>query len=190
MRTKHVMVLAAVLGLASSQLAMADPTALDLAKKGNDYVGVQSKDKVLKIYSDKSVASLEPNIWYVVYYDPDIFQKTAEVKFGAGQEIEVSRSMRPFQMPAKARDILDMSKVTVDSDRALKVAQEQPLLKGLTLRYSKMTLADTDNGMAWKIELWAAKVNDPTKTASIGTIYISATDESVLRSDLHPDRAT
>lgn len=190
MKIKHGMVLAAVMGLATTQLALADPTALDLAKKGNDYVGMQSKDKILSIRSDKSVASLTPSIWYVAYYDPDIFTKLAEVKFGAGQEMEVSRSMRPFQMPAKSKDILDMSKISVDSDKALQAAQQQPLLKGLTLRYSKLTLSNTDNGPAWKVELWAAKVNDPTKTAGIGTIWISATDGSVLRSDLKPDRAS
>jgi len=41
----------------------AEPTAFELIKEGNRSLGEQSKDKVLEIHSDKSVASLTPNIW-------------------------------------------------------------------------------------------------------------------------------
>lgn len=188
MKIKQGVVLGAVLGLAAASLALAQPTALGLAKKGNDYIGMQSRDKVLRIYSDKSVGTLEPNVWHVVYYDPDVFQKSVDVKFGAGQEMGVSHPMA-FQLPAKADDVMDQSKVTVDSNHALRIAESQPLLKGLTLRSSKMTLSKTDNGPTWKVELWAAKVSDPTKTAGIGNIQISAADGSIIKSDLHPDSA-
>lgn len=189
MKMKQGLVLGAVLGLAAGSIALADqPTALSLVKKGDSYVGMQSKDKVLKIYSDKSVGTLEPNMWHVVYYDPDATMKSQEVKFGAGQEMEASSPMR-FALPAKSDNVMDPSKVTVDSDKALKIAQEQPLLKGLTLKSSKMTLWKTDNGPTWKVELWAEKVSDPTKMAGIGNIQISATDGSVIKTDLHPDSA-
>src|SRR5262245_8518003 len=46
----------------------AEMTAFELAKEGNRYVGEQSKDKVVQIRSEKSVASMIPDIWYVVYY--------------------------------------------------------------------------------------------------------------------------
>ena len=189
MKMKQGVVLGAVLGMAMTQVALADPTALNLGKKGNDYVGVQSKDKIVEIYSDKSVATLEPNVWYVVYYDPSVPLKTVEVKFGGGEEMDVSHPIHPFQMPAKMESVLDQSKLKVDSDRALNVATSQPVLKGLTLRASKMTLSDTDNGMVWRVELWAAKVGDSTKQANIGSVYISADDGSVVKSDLHPDSA-
>src|SRR5580658_8789005 len=186
MKRNKGLVLGAVLGLASTQLLLADPTALQLVRNGDNYVGVQSKDKLLEIYSDKSVATLEPNIWHVVYYDPDFTMKFVEVKFGAGQEMDVSH---PFHaaLPAKATDILDQSKLNVDSDRALHIAAAQPLLKGLTLRSSKMMLKNTDNGVVWNVEFWAAKVGDPTKEAGVGSVTISANDGSVLNSDLHPD---
>jgi hypothetical protein len=187
MKTKHGMVLGAVLGLVTALVASAEPTALDLVNKGDQYVGVQSKDKVIQISSDKSVATLTPNIWHIVYYDPDSTFKTVEVKFGAGQEMEVSHPMRMF--PDKPGDILDLSKLRVDSDRALKIAASQPLLKALTLRASKMTLGNTDDGVVWKVELWAAKVGDSTKEADIGSLTISAADRSVVRSDLHPGNA-
>jgi hypothetical protein len=187
MKTKHGIVVGAVLGLAMAGVASADPTALDLVSKGDQYVGVQSKDKVIQISSDKSVATLTPNVWDVLYYDPDSTFKTVGVKFGAGQEMDVSHPLRMF--PAKLEEILDLGKVRVDSDRALKIAASQPLLKALTLRASKMTLQNSDDGVVWKVELWAAKVGDSTKEADIGSITISAADKSVIRSDLHPGNA-
>jgi len=183
-------VLGAVLGLATARMALAEsePTALDLIKKGNDYVGIQSKDKIVQVYSDRSVASLQPNIWHVVYYDPSELTRTTDVKFEAGQETAIAH-MRPFQLPARPNQVVDLSKVTVDSDRAVDIAASQPLLKGLKLRYSKVTLQNGDNGPEWKIELWSAKVSDPTKDANVGTVRISAADGSVLQSNLHPGNA-
>jgi hypothetical protein len=72
----------------------ADPTAFELIKLGDQYVGSQSQDKVVQIRSEKSVGTLTPNIWYVVYYDPDATLKAVEVKFGAGQKLDVSHPLR------------------------------------------------------------------------------------------------
>jgi hypothetical protein len=188
MKMSHKLILGAVLAFTTTQLALADPTAFQLAKQGNQYVGVQSKDKILQIYSEKSTTGLEPNDWHVVYFDPDTFVKSADVEFENGQQTGVSHMKRPFQMPAKERDILDMSKITVDSNRALSIAQAQPALKGLTLKYSKMNLEYDDKGPTWTVELWAAKAKDPAKDTSVGKVWILATDGSVIRADLNPDR--
>jgi len=189
MRIKQGIALGALLGLASSRMALADPTALDLVKRGDDYVGIQSKDKVVEIYSDRSVASLEPNIWHIAYYDPTVMSKTVEVKFEAGQETGVAHPMHPFTLPAKPEQILDLSKITVDSDHAVNIAASQPLLKGLNLRYSKVTLQRGEMGPEWKVELWSAKVSDPTRDANVGYVRISAADGSILQSNLHPGSA-
>jgi len=189
MKRKYGLLIGAVAGLAAAQIALADETALNLIKKGNDYVGMPSRDKVLEIYSDKSIGSLSPNVWYVVYYDPTVAFKAVEVKFGAGQEMEVSHSIQPFRLPARERDVMDSAQMSVDSDRALAIAQSQPLLKNLTLRSSRMTLERGDSGPAWRIQLFAAGVNDPSKEADIGTVVLSATDGSVIKADLNPARA-
>lgn len=175
------------MGLASARMALADPTAFDLVSKGDQYVGVQSKDKIIEISSDKSVGSVEPNIWHLLYFDPDSTFKSVQVTFGAGQEMEVAHPFRMF--PNNARDVLDWSSLSVDSNRALKIASSQPLLQNLTLKSSKLTLANTDDGVVWKVELWAAKVNDATKEADLGSVEISATDRSVVKTDLHPSNA-
>lgn len=190
MKLNYGFAVGVILGLAAAQMASAEQTALDLVKKGDSYVGIQSKDKVLQIYSDKSVASLTPNIWHVVYYDPSTFIKSVEVKFGAGLEMAVTHPFHMFQMPAKPEQILDLSKITVDSNRALAIASTQPLLKGLTLRAAQLTLQKVDGTPTWKVVLWAAKVSDPTKEADLGSVSISAIDRSVLNVDLHPNHAS
>jgi hypothetical protein len=187
MSQKHKLLFVAALGFAVTRAALAEPTAFDLAKKGDAYVGVQSKDKVLRIRSDKSVTSLTPNIWYVAYYDPDSMFKSVEVKFGAGEEMKVSHPVRLFLIPASEHDILDQSKLTVDSDKALKIAEAQPLLKELSLKESKLTLEHGDDGPVWKVQLWAAKLKNPNDNANVGVVIISATDGSVIKSDLHPN---
>ena len=188
MNAGHKLFFAAALGFAMTRAALADPTAFDLIKKGNDFIGVQSKDKVVQIHSDKSVASLTPNIWYVAYYDPDAGFKTVEVKFGAGEKMDVSHPVRPFQAPPGENLILDRSKLKVDSDQALKIAAAQPLLKALTLKTSKLTLDHGDVGPVWKVQLWAAKLNNPNKDVDIGVVILSATDGSVIKTDLHPNK--
>jgi len=188
MNAKHKLFFAALLGFAVTGVALAQPTAFDLARKGDAYIGVQSKDRVVQIRSDKSIASLTPNIWYVVYYDPDAMLKCVEVKFGAGEKMNVSHPMRPFQIPTSEREILDSSKLKVDSDKALKIAESQPLLKDLTLKASKLTLNHSDGGPVWKVQLWAARLKNPKNDADVGVVFISATDGSVTKSDLHPNK--
>ena len=193
MKRNEGLVLGAVLALATAQLASAQPTALDLLKQGDNYVGVQSKDKILEIFSEKSVAGLEPNVWHVVYYNPDVFFKSTDVKFGAGQEMEVSYPMHPlhvFQMPAQPDQVMDSSRLKVDSDQALQIATSQPLLKGLTLRESRMTLEKVNGVPTWKVELWAARLRNPTEDVSVGTVSISAVDRSIINNGLDPAKAS
>ena len=187
MKTKILFIAAVALGMVSQAMAR-DLTAFELIKAGDPYVGAQSKDKVLQIRSEKSVASLTPDVWHVLYYDPSTGMKSAQVTFGGGKEMDVSHPVHPFQMPYHERDILDKSKLKVDSDEALKKAKSQPLLKNITLKASQMTLDHSDMGPVWSIRLWAAKLNNPDKQVDIGMITLSATDGSIVKSDLRPDR--
>jgi uncharacterized protein YpmB len=188
MNLKYKLFFIAALGFATTHTALAEPTAFDLINKGDAYVGVQNKDKILGVCSDKSVASLTPNIWYVTYYDPDSMFKCVRVKFGAGEEMSVSHPLRLFHMPAKEHDILDKSKLNVDSDKALKIAAAQPLLNGLTLKASKLTLKRGDDGPVWEVELWAARLKNPNDSADVGVVILSATDGSVIKSDLNRNK--
>jgi hypothetical protein len=180
---------AAVLTFAVARASLAsDPTALELIKLGDPYVGVQSKDKVVQIRSEKSIASLTPNIWYVVYYDPDATLKAVEVKFGAGQKMDVSHPFRLLEPITGEDKVLDRDKLKTDSDKALEIATSQPLLKNLTLKSTQLWLQHGDLGPQWKVKMWAAKLNNPNDDADVGDVYISANDGSVIKTDLHPNR--
>jgi hypothetical protein len=163
----------------------AEPTALGLIKEGNRSLGEQSKDKVLEIHSDKSIASLTPNVWYVVYFDPDTAFKRAEVKFGAGQQMGVKREMHPFGGMGSLDKVIDLKKLKIDSDQAIKTATAEPLLAKLTLKATQLWLQNDGGVPVWKVRLWAAKLKNPDATADIGNVFISAESGEVVKRDLH-----
>ena len=174
-----------VLGI-SCFCAAAEPTAFDLAKDGNQFVGDQAKDKLVQIRSEKSVGSLTPNIWYVVYYDPTSTLKATEVKFGGGRMMEVRRPLRLLEPVTGGDKTLDRKKLKVDSDRALAIALKEPLLNGLTMKASQFWLQQGEHSPVWKVRLWAAKLGDPNKMADIGVVVVSCANGDVVKSDLHP----
>ena len=174
-----------------------EPTAFALVKQGNQYVGDQSKDKVVQIRSEKSVGTLTPNVWFVVYYDPDATLKSVEVKFGAGKKLSVKRPVRLLE-PVTGNDIpLDGAKLKIDSDAAIKAALAEPMLKDIKVTATQLKLERVGEGVlghagpgepVWKIRLWAAKLQNPNRNADIGELWISATDGKVVRNALHIDR--
>jgi hypothetical protein len=179
----------AALSFSAAWLALAgEPTAFELAKDGNQYLGVQSKDKVVQIRSEKSIGTLTPNTWFVVYYDPDATFKATEVKFGAGKKLKVTRPMRVIERGSGEDKVLDSSKLKTDSDKAIKTATAEPLLKSLKLMATQLWLQRGDDGPVWRVRLWAAKLKNPAVDVNIGDVFISAADGQVIRTDLHIDR--
>ena len=163
--------------------------ALSLIKKGDRFVGEQSQDKVVQIRSDQSVGSLTPSVWYVVYYDPDATFKATEVKFGAGQKLDVSRPWRMLEPITGDNKILDSSKFKVDSDRAIKIATSESLLKNLTLKATRLWLERGETEpVVWRVRLWAAKISHPDEMTDIGEVTLSADTGKVVKVDLHIDR--
>jgi hypothetical protein len=194
---KLLALLLAAAGLNMAALA-AEPTAFELIKEANRQVGEQAKDKVVQIRSDKSVASLQPNIWYVVLYDSTATLKAVEVKFGAGKVLSVKRPMRLLE-PVTGGDLpLERDKLKIDSDEAIKNALKEPLLKDLKITATQLRLERLGEGVlghggagepVWRVKLWAAKLRDPNKDADVGEVWISAVDGKEVKSDLHLDRA-
>lgn len=178
--------------LALSVLALtasaAEPTAFDLIKEGNRYVGEDSKDKVVQIRSEKSIGGLAPSIWHVVYYDPDARMKATEVKFGGGKKMDVQRPFRLFERAGSYRNIMDRSKLKIDSDEALQIAQKDGLLDRVKLTNSKLMLERWEDLPVWKVTFWAEKARNPSQTADIGQVFVNAEDGKVVHRDLHIDR--
>ena len=191
LKTTYQHLCSLLLGLVTiSQPVLAkDLTAFALIKEGNRYVGEQSKDKVVQIRSEKSIGSLNPNIWYVVYHDPDATLKVIEVKFGAGQKLGVKRPARLLEPITKANEPLPGEKLKIDSDKALNIASKEPLLKNLTLKASRLTLERRSKGdpmPVWKVRFWAAKLKNPDDNSDIGEVIVSGEDGTVLKIDLKP----
>lgn len=193
--SKAVWVAAALLA-APAGLRAGDSTAFDLIKEGNRYVGEQAKDKIVQIRSEKSVGSLTPNIWYVVYYDTTATLKAVEVKFGAGKMLTVKRPMRLLEPVFGGDTPLDRDKLKIDSDEATKIALKEPLLQNLKVVATQLKLEKAGEGVlgtspgqaVWRVKLWASKLRDPSRDADIGEVWLSAYDGKVVKNDLHINR--
>ena len=192
MKTKfnypRIAAVCAVLLSAFVAFAGPEPTAFQLAREGNRFVGEPSKGKVLEISSDKSIASITPSIWRVAYFDPDARSRIVEVKFGSGLKMDVNRPWKVFSSGGKDENVLDLKKLKVDSDEALKIAATQKLLQPFTLKYSQLSLSRGADGLVWKVRLWAAKLGKPDVIVEIGDIFLSPEDGKVVRADLHIER--
>ena len=162
-----------------------DPTAFELVKEGNRYVGEQSKDKVVQIRSEKSVASLTPKIWRVVYRDETATLKAVEVKFVAGKMTDVKRPLRLLEPILDKHGPLDRTQLKVDSDQAIKTALKEPILENLKITATELKLEHGDAAPVWRIRLWAAKLKNPDKDVDLGEITISAEDGKIVKLDVH-----
>jgi hypothetical protein len=173
-----------------SQIAnAAEPTAFDLVKEGNRHLGEEAKGRVVQIRSEKSVGGLTPNIWFVVYYDPDATAKATEIKFAAGTKVSVKRPARMLEPITGSHHELPKEKLKIDSDKAIEIAKNEPLIKNLTPTNTQLTLERGEGGQpVWKVKLWAAKIRKPSDTVNIGEIHISAEEGKVVKNDLRPGR--
>jgi hypothetical protein len=173
-----------------SQVAQsAEPTAFDLVKAGNRHLGEDAKGRVVQIRSEKSVAGLTPNIWFVVYYDPDATAKATEIKFAAGTKVSVKRPARVLEPITGAHLELPKEKLKIDSDKAIEIAKNEPLVKNLTLTNTQLTLERGEGDQpVWKVRFWAAKIRKPSDTVNIGEVHLAAEDGKVVKNDLKPGR--
>ncbi|PYM16142.1 MAG: hypothetical protein DME18_02325 [Verrucomicrobia bacterium] len=176
-------------GLSQSASLAADLTGFELIKEGNRHVGEEAKGRVVQIRSEKSIGSLTPNIWYVVYYDPDATAKATEVKFAAGTKVSVKRPARILEPITRSHRELPREKLKVDSNKAIEIAKNDPLLKNLTLTNTELKLERGEGDLpVWKVKLWASKIRKPAETVTLGEIHISAEDGKVVKNDLKPGR--
>jgi len=161
----------------------AEPTAFDLFKEGNRYVGEEAKNRLIEIRSDKSIGSTTPAIWTIVYFDPSSSGKGTEVKFAAGQKTAI-KHWGNFLGVAKTPYEIPKDKLKVDSDQALRTALAEPLLKNLTMKATQMTLEEWEGLVVWKVRLWATKLMKTDEMAEVGQVFIDVADGKVLKSDL------
>jgi hypothetical protein len=51
-----------------------------------------------------------------------------------------------------------------------------------------MVLEQWESAPVWKIEFWAEKTRDKTRTVEIGSIFVSAETGRIVNRDLHIER--
>jgi hypothetical protein len=191
---KSLVVIAGVLAwffvpLPGIAAAGVEPTAFELAKEGNRYVGEQAKDRIVQIRSEKSIGSTIPSVWYVVYSDPTATFKAVQVEFGGGKMISVKRPLRVLESVRGNKAPLDLSKLKIDSDKAIKTALSEPLLERVTVRATSAKLERGDGDLAvWKIRVWAAKLRHPNDQADLGEVILSAADGTMIKNALRIKR--
>ena len=166
-----------------------DPTAFALIKEGNRYVGEQAKDRVVQLRSERSVGSLNPKVWYVVYHDPTARMKAVEVKFAAGKMVDVKRPFRLVERIADKTQPMDKEKLKIDSNKAIEIALKEPILEDIKVKSVEASLQnDGTIGPVWKLKLWAEKLSGATETAHAGHIMITAEDGKVVENEIQLKR--
>jgi len=175
------------------QSRAADPTAFDLIKEGNRLCRRTGKKQSSPNSLGKSVGSLTPIVWYVVFYDSTATLKAVEVKFAAGKMQDVKRPLRLLEPVTGGDTPLDREKLKVDSDEAIKTALKEQVLSNIKVTATQLKLEKVGEGVlersgvgeaVWKIKLWALKLRDASRDADIGEVWVSAADGKVVKSDL------
>ena len=179
-----VALLVLVLSLAGETSPKAQLTVFALVKAGDSFVAPAAKDKITGIHSEKSAASLVPDVWYVDYYDSTTAFKTTEVKFVDGKMMEVKQPKRLLNTLSGTK-LLEWRKLKIDSDHAMSIALKDPLLKKVDLQAAQFWLERTTVGATWKIRFWMARMGKPNETTEIGDLYISSKSGEILKNDLH-----
>lgn len=186
--SRGAIIVTLMLGLGGFWLAAADKTAFELAKEGNKHIGEHARDKIVQIRSDKSVGSVTPNVWYVVYYDQYATMKSVEVKFVGDKVASVKRPLRLIEAAVDKDHQLNPKQLKTDSDKALKIALKEKILENLKITASQMKLEEYEGAPVWKIRLWAQKLRQPNKEADIGQIFVAAEDGKVVHLDIKPEK--
>ena len=163
-----------------------EPTAFELAKEGNKYVGEHAKDKIIQIRSERSVGTLTPKVWFVTYFDSTATFKQVEVKFAAGKMIDVKRPFRLIEMAGGNRE-LDNDKLKVDSNEAIEKAVSEPILESIKVKSVEAKLEHTPAAPVWRIRLWAEKLNG-RDVVDIGRVTVTADDAKVIETNVHLNR--
>jgi hypothetical protein len=171
-------------GAAGQTPPPAKMTAFALARAGDKFIDPKARDRITQIHSEKSTGGLVPDIWYVEYFDPTASFKRTEVKFVGGKKAEIKQPRHLLDAFSGTKQ-LSWKKLKFDSDRALAIAVQEPLLKKLDLQAAQYWLERTTIGSSWKIRFWTTRLGKPGELSEVGDIYISSGTGAVLKKDLH-----
>ena len=164
----------------------AKPTALQLLQKGNSYVSARSQNRVLQIASERTPVDEAPRSWRLSYFDEKASAKTVEVRFEAGEMervFEPSAFLGLFSFGSSKT--LDLDKVGIDSDRAIRIAASQCDPTEVTLKFVEVKLERGYGGLpVWNVKLFGIAPGRSADDASLGFVILLAEDGKVLKKDI------
>jgi serine/threonine protein kinase len=161
-------------------------TALELVKLGNHYVSDNAHDQVIAIISDKTVGDLSPKNWRVIYHNEKASFNATEVQFADDKMIRVREPNRFLQIfsPGSSR-ALDLSKIKLDSDDALKILMDLPQVRAASVIAVQMELERGYGGMpVWTVNLFGESDSKLTDEKNLGTIQLLADSGKILKNTL------
>ena len=161
-------------------------TALQLIKLGDHYVSDDTRDQVIAVVSDKSVGDFAPKNWRVIYHNHQATFGATEVQFADGKMARVHEPNRFIQMLSpSARKALDLSKVKLDSDDALKIVMALSEVRAASVIAVQMQLDRGYGGMpVWTVNLFGESQSKLADEKDLGTITLLADDGKILKNTL------
>ena len=162
------------------------PTALQLLQKGNTHVSARSKNKVLQISSNRSPVDEPPRSWRLLYYDDKTTYNAVEVRFEDGEMERVHEPNRLLELFTFASSkTLDLAKVKIDSDAAIRVAVAECPTEVGTVKQIEAKLERGYGGLpVWNIKLFGIPTGKLVEDASLGYVIVLAEDGKVLKKDI------
>lgn len=149
-------------------------------------MSARSQNRVLEITSGKTPVEQPPQSWQIRYYDDKTTYNAVEVRFEGGEMERVYEPNRLIGIFAPgARKILDLAKVKIDSDKAIRIAAAEAKAEELVAKSVELKLERGYGGLpVWNVKLFGAIPGKATEDLSLGYVIVLAEDGKVLKKAL------
>ncbi|MEM9400218.1 MAG: hypothetical protein AAF984_08405 [Verrucomicrobiota bacterium] len=177
--------------LGANCLNAASTTALDAYKLAREQVNKLARESLVQIDGKPHSPSILPNEWIILFYDPYADQNGTMVRIAGKTIVEIRdgfMQMGKFRMASyKQEEILDVSKLKVDSDDVLKILRKSPLLTDVKISSLGLWLKKDGKGplapSLWYVTLYG--LNHKADEIEFGEAEISAYSGKIVRLDVN-----
>lgn len=161
-------------------------TALQLLQKGNSYVSARSQNHLLEVTASRAPLHEPPQSWRFVYYDDKTTYNAVAVRFEGGEMERVYEPNRFLELfTPGAQKTLDLAKVKVDSDKAIRIATAEAAAGELVAKFVELKLERGYGGLpVWNVKLFGVVPGKAAEDSSMGYVIVLAEDGKVLKKAL------
>ncbi|HEY0551559.1 MAG TPA: protein kinase, partial [Verrucomicrobiae bacterium] len=158
-------------------------TALQLLQKGNSYVSARSQNRVLEATASRAPLNEPPQSWRFVYEDDKTTYNAVAVRFEGGEMERIYEPNRFLELfTPGAQKILDLAKVKVDSDKAIRIAAAEAAAEELVAKFVELKLERGYGGLpVWNVKLFGLVPGKTVEDSSLGYVIVLAEDGKVLK---------